>query len=378
MGFCKIKLQLNLRELKLDINLIGGFFMKLKKIKRLLVVTFCLSLLLSTMQVNASGDCGDISTKVDDNPKIEALLHAGYCEGTIEGLEQSDIDNIYNAIIEGRDVQVTNSYMEIDNFSEIENFFSYDESELLNMGMSKTDIEATQQYFEDLLAKSDAEISSSCGVDLTEVKMLRKTIENAEANKLKKSGDNKEITNKVTASGSISTSKLQLTQSVTNNSSSTPNYGVVVSYKWITPYSLCVAKDCIVIGWGGELNSRGESGTMNYYGWTSATEWADYVTAVTNPLTEETTNAGMEYYFPQSEGKDWQGHMAKTKTGSARITIYQTLAEGKDTKVISHYCHRTVAVTGVDITVSNTGASVSISIGAAYDKSPQQRTTIAY
>lgn len=149
-------------------------------------------------------------------------------------------------------------------------------------------------------------------------------------------------------------------------------------YNWITPYTFCVSEDCIVVGWGGYLNSKSETGSMNYYGWTSATNWSDYVNVYTSPRKEPTTNAGMEFYFPQSNGNDSQGHMTKTKSGSVRLDIYQTKAEGKDTKVISNYCHKTLSASGVTISVNSSGPSVSISIGTAYDKTPTQQANISY
>ena len=196
--------------------------------------------------------------------------------------------------------------------------------------------------------------------------------------RLKPNCNEKNIKNTVTASGSISSSKMTLTQSVINKSNTLPNYKVAISYNWKTPYTFCVSTDQIVTAWGGGLNSKDYVGTAYYYGWTSPTNWTSELVTRTSMSSTVKPNVGIQYSFPQSKGKDKQGHMTKTKMGAAGFTLYQTKKSGKETNLISNYCHKVIKVGGGSISISASGPSVSISIGPGWDKSPQAKNVIKY
>lgn len=165
--------------------------MKNKISRKIIAFVICGMTLMSMFPVHASASSTVNSGVKNYDDKKELLLEQGFSMETIDVVGDDDINDLCGAIESGREVQISNTYMEVDNLFEIEQFFSCEETELLNMGFSKDDIETTVQYFDDLLKKTDAEIATMCDVDMTEVKMLRKTFENAERNKAEGNDDKK-------------------------------------------------------------------------------------------------------------------------------------------------------------------------------------------
>lgn len=94
--------------------------------------------------------------------------------------------------------------------------------------------------------------------------------------------------------------------------------------------------------------------------------------------TDVTPNAGVQFTFPQSYGTCSNGNAAKTKSGFASFTLYQTKKQGYDTTLISNYCHRVVSVQSASISISASGPSVSLSIGGDWDTTTQKQTMLAY
>lgn len=92
----------------------------------------------------------------------------------------------------------------------------------------------------------------------------------------------------------------------------------------------------------------------------------------------ETAQAGIEFEFPQAVANLSSTVAPKTKSGYAKFTLYQTKFRGYDTKVLSNYCHKIIAIGGATISISASGPSVGISIGYAYDKTAQKASTIRY
>lgn len=321
----------------------------------------------------------DIS-KVTYNEMVNELVNAGYYIDTAKALKEEEMKYILECIKNGSKIVVSSCATEVDNLSQIENFLSANEEELINMGMDEIEIEETQESLDELFKLSNKQLTKKYGLNQTEIKMLRKTKENAQESS---KSDNKEIRNEVTASGSISSSKLTYTQTVVNNSAKKkPNYRVCLSYSWKKAYNWACFDDEIVVGWGGGLNCKDYSGKASYYTWNKTSmDWTGRGAFMNKSMsTEVTPNAGIEFIFPQqvysNAGTPRNG---KTKSGSVSLTVYQKKKKGYDTTLISHYCHRVVRVGGAEIGISaDGGPSVSISIGAAWDRTQQRKNIITY
>lgn len=218
-------------------------------------------------------------------------------------------------------------------------------------------------------------------MDNVEIELLKKAVESGE----QILEGNKKVTHKdtdcmVTASGSITSSEMEYTQTVTNKSTEKkPKYKVAISYTWKSVYALAVFDDEIAVAWGGGLNLSKASGTAKYYDWSSiGGKYKSYVREKKMEK-EETIQAGIEFIFPQSvDGKHWYSNKAKTKDGSCKFTISQSKLQGYKSKVISRYCHRVIAVKGFSIGIDCSGASAGLDIGSAWDKTSQKSSQIKY
>ena len=314
------------------------------------------------------------SNNIKSNLMIDKLVEAGYHKDTAEALSDDELKDVYNGIVEGKDISIVTSSTEVDNLSEIEAFLSSTENELIELGIDRKEIKETKKALYKLFEKKDSEIIEEYGFDKTEVKLLRKAKENAQKNKQKNS---KKIKNQVNASGSISSSKLSYTQTVVNNSTKKkPNYRATLSYSWKKAYMLAPFKDEIVVGWGGSLNCKKYEGKASYRRYDDTLKWTGRgASTFKNMNTEVTPNAGIEFIFPQSVNTPTNN--TKSNSGSASVTVYQTKKQGYETTLISRYCHKVLKLGG-GISISASGPSVSISVGEAWDKSAQKKAVIGY
>lgn len=341
---------------------------KLYKV-RILAVVLTISSVLSLGSISAFA-----TENTDDY--ISVLVEHGYTKETAEVLPAEDQKEIAEKLLTNPDdVDITTLSMEVDMLSEVESFFEYSEEELIAMGATEEKIVKTREELLYYYGLSNDDLSKELDVNETEAAMLKQAIaagmESNENPSSKKCG--------VTASGSITSSEMTYTQSVTNNStSSAPSYAVKLSYTWKEVYALAVFSDEIVAAWGGGLNTKSISSSAKYYNWsTIGGSFGTYYTSKSMSKTE-TVQAGIEFKFPQSVYKDLSSNCPKTKTGYAKFTLYQTKFQGYDTKVLSNYCHKVISVGGGSISISASGPSVSLSIGSGYDKTAQKASTIKY
>ncbi|MDE5974755.1 MAG: hypothetical protein K2G73_08820 [Eubacterium sp.] len=302
------------------------------------------------------------------------LVNYGYPEESIDALSLEQRKELVKALNDNPDnVKIETSVLELDNLAEIESFMGTSDDVLVEMGADLSAIISNRYELNEISKQTDVEIAAERDISLTEAKYLKKSIEKGRSED--NSYDCKDKDNAITASGSISSSKLTYTQLYSNKSTSTaPSYNVTLTYNWISPYTLTIFTDEIVTAWGGNLNSSNISAKASYY-YDRGTKWDTYFKQ--NAMTiNETVNKGIEFKFPQSiAGLSTQ---VRTKTGSATFNIYQTKMQGYDTKILSQYCHRVLSVGSASIGISASGPSVGISVGGAWDTSPQRSTTIRY
>lgn len=340
--------------------------------KKIFVSLAVISCILVTNTVCASAE------EVINDQMVKDLVEAGYTQETAEALPPSDIEYVYDSICNDTLVGVSTCSLEIDNLDEIEDYLSYNHNELLDMGFTENEISKTDKQISEIVSMTDAEMKSQYGMDAVEVKMLRKAVCNGNENRENGIVEQKDIKNKVSASGSISSSKMTYTQSVSKNDKNKPNYTVKLSYTWKSVYALAIFKDKIVAAWGGALNTKNEKGTAKYYDWQEiGGKFKSHAKDKSMSVTVS-PNKGVIFEFPQSINNGFFKSKAKTKTGSASFTLYQKKAKGYDTTLISNYCHRVISVKSPSISISASGATASISIGGAWDKTSQKRTTIGY
>lgn len=311
----------------------------------------------------------------------DTLIQSGFVKETVDALNPEEMEEIAKELrIDSKLVDINTSIMETDCLADIENFLSYSNQQLLASGATQAAINEARAEIEKLSKMSDKEIMENYDMTATEVKLLRRAIIRGKQIKYIEPGDIKNINELVTASGSLSSTKLYYTQRVSNQSTKKcPKYKITCAYSWSRPYTLAIYKDEIAVAWGGALDTKGISTSAKYYNWTFCkTKWNSYYTSKSMSK-EQTPQAGIEFIFPQSvQGASYYDNRPKTKKGSATVTLYQTKKQGYNTKVISRYCHRTLRFSGLGVSISASGPSASINVGSAWDKSSQKASTISY
>lgn len=315
---------------------------------------------------------------------IQILINAGYSEGTAEALNNDQLIEIANALKDNpNSVSVSTSSMEVDFLEEVEALCSYTDKELVEQGATLETVKEAKESIKDMYDMSAGELKKEYKMDKVEAELFKDAVESGEEI-LEGEKNNAAIAKKteceVSASGSITKEEMEYTQTVVNNSTKKkPVYNVTLSYKWKSVYTLAVFKDEIVAGWGGGLNVTKASGKAKYYDWKRVGgKYGSYVREKSMSK-EETIQSGMEFIFPQSvAGPHWYSAYSKTKQGTCSFKLSQTKFQGYNTKVISRYCHRVIAVNGFGIGIDASGASVSLNIGGAWDKTSQKSKTIKY
>ncbi|MGM9977177.1 MAG: hypothetical protein ACI33J_00010 [Clostridium sp.] len=300
--------------------------------------------------------------------KVDQVLEqSGYDADTLEEMESKDKREIAEAINKNPDlVDVNFSIMDIDNLSMLEYFTNTDDSLLFEDGFSADDVKQIRNNLKQINSLNEKEMKERYHVSSPEYKMIKKSLEKNPNYKVKKDNGDKEVT----TSGSIATSKMSFAMTKVNNStSSAPSYSMTVTYNWKTPYFVDTFSDYIGVSWGGGLNSKSISSTAKYY---SGNWYTGKYTTLKNTKSwskTETPNKGIVFSTKQSNTSATQ----QNKTGTIKFTLYQTKFKGYDTKVLSQFAHKILAVSGITIS-----GSPSITIGTGYDKSAQKSSTIRY
>lgn len=108
-----------------------------------------------------------------------------------------------------------------------------------------------------------------------------------------------------------------------------------------------------------------------YFDTNTTDDWGAYYSSQTPVYEEEIINAGGIFSFPQSVNS-----IAYARRGNITFNLYQNIASGLETKIISRYAHQILAVVGKSISISMSGLEPTITIGLAYQTTPQQMSII--
>lgn len=353
--------------------------LKRKKIRTIL--TLCVALIIvnttnSGLFVHAQNNR---ESNVNREKMIETLVDNGYAQETAEALEESKLEEIYDSICDGSMLDISTCAMEVDTLSEIENYLSCTEEELLDCGLTEDEIDTYDQELSDLLYMSNQELKQNFSLSNTEVKVLRLAEENGIENRENGIDDEKKINNEVCASGALTSSDIKYTQSVANQSTSKkPKYVVNLSYAWKYAYWYAALDDKIAVAWGGKLNSMSEVGTAYYNDYNPNTYKWNEVISNKRMGEEPKINKGYIFDFPQCYGKaKTRGVLGgKSRTGFATCTLYNNRFQNLSTKITSNYCHEVI---GWDHKISiGVPAAGEISIGSDYEKTSTRQTNIRY
>jgi len=181
----------------------------MKKSRRLIAIVISIILSISTSSI--------CYAKSDESIDIDKVLSKfGYSDELIKVWPTEDKEKVAKAILDNPDnVSFSTCVMEIDNISEIESIVNTSDEELISAGVSEDKIKEMRKEINNIRNANDSELKEEYGVDDTEIKVLRKALTVNPDYKIK------DIENKVTASGSISTATMTYTQNGINYSSGT-------------------------------------------------------------------------------------------------------------------------------------------------------------
>ena len=300
------------------------------------------------------------------------LLKKGYTKDTVLALSDSDRRELYNTVRKGGKLEVSTVANEIDNLSEMEDILKRSRKELKKMGCSDADITREKKAVKKICGSSRKTLKEKYKLDNTEIKLIKAI--DASAKSGQKSADNKKISQPVRASGSIGSNQMKYTQAVASKSRNTPNYHVVLSYRLTFPFQLGLFSDKLAAAWGGGLNTRKEKGSASYSLMNSPRPgWKKCKIKSRKMSVSVVPNQGIKFTFPQLI--KWQ---YKVRSGSASFNLYQKGKKRKDTKLVSYYCHRIISLGSPSISITTSGPGVSLTLGKAWSRTKQRRTTISY
>lgn len=353
---------------------------KLEKARKIISMCVALILVSTTHSSLLARAQSNSDNKASRGKMIETLVDNGYAQETAEALDESKLEEIYGYIADGTMMDISTCSMEVDTLSEIENYLSCTEEELLDLGLTEDEIDGCDEQISDLLSMSNKELKQNFSLSNTEVKALRLAEENGIENRENHIVDNKKINNEVCASGALTSSDIKYTQSVANQSTSKkPKYVVNLSYAWKYVYFYGCFDDKIAVAWGGKLNSMSEVGTAYYTEYDpNYMTWIDSI-AKKRMEGEPKINKGYIFKFPQSYGQGNHSSVpGKTKTGFATCTLYNDRFRNLSTKILSQYCH---AVIGWNHSISigaPLSGEISITPSSDYEVTQKRQTNIRY
>lgn len=342
--------------------------MKRKLFIYVLVVSVLFSSSIYINEVEAAGENSNTSSYE------KLLVEHGYSKEMVENMDSS-VKKIVGVALQDNPASVNSQRvcMQIDAFDEMEEILNIEEEDI-----SEEDLDYYKEYvetIEELSQKSDTQLIKENNMSKAQTKIFREITESNEAiNNTPR--EEKKIEEEVKASGSISSSKMELEQSVVNQSKNKkPKYTVCIVFNWKSPFEIGCYNDKVCCAWGGNLATGANVATAKYYAWGGIVfdrYWGKYKRSKNLKFEETSINKALVYSIPQSDNKG-----GKAKTGAMIFYLYQNKKnKGRATKVISQYCHKVISLKSDSISVSKSG--VSFSIGGAYDKSAQMRSSITY
>ncbi len=336
----------------------------MKNLKKIISVTMMAVLILC----NSSITYAAANKSVDTN---NILLKIGYSPEIADVMSQEDSKEITEAYIKNPDrVSYSSSVLEVDVLSEMETYVNTTHDEKLKMGLTEEQIKKTDGEINNFLGKSDSQLKKDYNIDDTTIKLMRKALQPNNDYSVK------DVYPDVTASGSVTQSEMNIGQSVVDYStSSKKNYSVFSTFYWNDWYFWACFNDKLVTAWGGNLTQSVSNSSIGYDSQNDSGVWGSYSTTKTASYVESSINAGGYYSWPQGL---YDSVGSKARYGSISYKLSQNSAGNKTTKILSQYAHQTLSLTGSGISVSASGPSVTITIGTAYDKSPQCEDIITY
>ncbi|WP_339195870.1 hypothetical protein MKY27_13985 [Solibacillus sp. FSL R5-0449] len=292
------------------------------------------------------------------------LVEKGLDKSIVELMPISEKDEIYKALIENPDnVQITHSFMNVDNLAQIEYFTNTDDQELLKTGITNEDIKSIRKSLKKLEDFTFDELNKKKEISNFEYKLLQKALTKNPNYKNQKVPKN----NEVTSSGQISSSKLAFDMVVTNKTASYPLYSVYMYYNWSSPYFTDIFNDKIGVVWSGDFNTQKITTNADYY--KASYELSKYYDkhGSYNLEVSQTPNTGIVFSTPQSKSVG----TAQNKFGTMNFEIYKNSKSNESKKIVSQYAHAITAIGGVSLSIPP-----SVDIGVGYDSSPQRAANI--
>ncbi len=349
--------------------------MKIKRNFRSIAIALCMALVVSLIPGMAFAD-------TFPNDYVEArntLLNFGYSEAILDEMPMDIQFELSDQIKKDSDsIEMTEVILQVDAVKEIEKIKAMTDAELSEAGLTKEEIADCREQLKKFEVNSVEELCDEFGLSRAKCEVMKEAVVNtaSKAKKIKKE-------DLAVSSGSISTSDLNYTHSVAKNSGTTSTkkvrHKVILAFAWLDPFIWCFNEDKIASTWGGNLDR--EDGSTNQVRYLPSKEFATatkHFSSYRKWSTTDTPNTGVKYSADQSisytvNGKSYEGII---HSGTILFYVFQTKKQGLSTKIVSQYCHRTAAVTGVGISFSKN--PISISVGAAWDTSKQGSTSIEY
>ena len=159
-------------------------------------------------------------------------------------------------------ISVSSTVMEVDNLGEIDIFVNSAYEDLISMGLTDEDISQINAQIKLYNDMTDKQLVDNLGFDKVELRLFRDALTKDDDYDLKLTDEN------VTASGSITTSEMTFTQSVTDTSkplSPDVHYRVGVYFNWKDRFITTAFDDKVVVAWGGNLLQEKISSFVDYY-----------------------------------------------------------------------------------------------------------------
>ncbi len=327
----------------------------MKKIVAVLLIIVISSGMSNTVYAN----------NIDSVAAQQTLIKFGYNPDVVASLSETELNDYAQTILENPEsIEIENGNVTTDNIEFIEEFLTTPETELIDSGMDKAEIEEVQKELEDLkeMSKEDLHVSN------VEYAVLQEALECTPENAPEKLEEN----DTVTSSGTISTSKMSFSLTVVNKSTKTqPVYDISNSFTWKKSFLSFGNSDKIGMAWSGDFNNRYNYSNLTYGIRDARTGgWFNNKLSKQTASTKTSPNKGLIFSFSQSKNKS--GSFWRVKSGTVKTQLFQTKKRGTSRKVVTQYAHAKPGAKSVSIS----GSGVSVVIGAYNDHSAEKTKNI--
>ncbi len=300
------------------------------------------------------------------------LKEFGYDSNVLLEMSYEDKNEIAESILKNPDkIEMTCAYLNVNNIELFEYYTNTKDDVLIAQGLKAEEIKKIRNSMDKIKLLTEEQFVNQFNSSKAEYILIMKSLEKNPNYKNKKRGNRK-----VTTSGTIATSTMTYSMTSLNKSTSAaPSYAITITYNWLKPYFTDVFDDSIALAWGGGLNSKSVSSAANYYEGNYYTNRYGAIKQTVAWSKNETAQVGIVFTTPQSKKSATQ----QNKTGTIKATLYQTKYQGFDTKVLSQFGHKVLALSGGSISVGTDRVGVaSINVTTNYDTSTQKSITVRY